>query len=247
MSDHSRRTSLLLHSLRSGGIALVLVVTSVGAAHPGSASETARERADGRIGLAAAVSLSAVPKPVATPIAQARAALAAAKVQVQKHQNVKAVASLTTLRINVAKAHQAGMAQIGKPPADPESDDPPGPPSVIAVLNMEHAVGNGVVAMFNGTKKHTVLHALRDTLYGTHVTRDKMLHRVIALPPEGAGADYSDDMSDTTGLYANEVNVVTAALKTYVLTPGGRVGLTNALTRVRATKATFDKAFGGGE
>jgi hypothetical protein len=139
------------------------------------------------------------------------------------------------------------MAQIGKPPSDPESDDPPGPPSVIAVLNMEHHVGIGLVPLFNRMKEAAVVNALQDTLRFTYDDRDKMLNRVIALPPEGAGADYSDSMSDTLGLYAVEVNQITDGLKEYQLIPHGRAALNYDLKRVRATQAKVNKAFGGGE
>jgi hypothetical protein len=40
---------------------------------------------------------------------------------------------------------------------------------------------------------------------------------------------------------------LSSALTTYSLTPAARDGLGIALTRVRATKARMDAAFGGGE
>ena len=247
MSDHSQSSSCVLRHLRTGGLALALVIVSVGVAHPGSAREAEHGQASREVGVVSAAVATGVPTSVATPIARARLALTTAQGRVQKHQYTKAVASLRTVRLKVASAHTAGMAQIGKPPADPESDDPPGPPSVIAVLNMEHAVGNGVVAMFNGTTSRKAIRALRYTLRRTHLTRDTMLTKLVALPAEGARADYSDDMSDTAGLYRNEVKLVTAALKTYRLTGTGRVGLNNALARVKATRVLFNKGFGGDE
>jgi hypothetical protein len=188
-----------------------------------------------------------VPPSVTKPIRLAEAALAQTKVHVARRQFGRANMSLKSLRENVARAHKAGMAQIGKPPSDPESDDPPGPPSVIAVLNMEHHVGIGLVPLFNRMREAAVVNALQDTLIFTYDARDKMLDRVIALPPEGAGSDYSDSMSDTLPIYSVEVNQITDGLKQYQLIQPGRTALTTDLRRVRATQAKVNKEWGGGE
>ena len=116
------------------------------------------------------------------------------------------------------------MALIGAPPTDPESDDLPGPPAVIAVLGLEHRIGMGVVDLFDGMKRPGVVRALRVTLGTTHHRRNVMLDRVIALPAEGARDDYADGMADTLGIYNQEVQKVTTALRTYRLSPSGRVG-----------------------
>ncbi len=184
---------------------------------------------------------------VANPIRLADAALAQVKVQVAKGQFDKAITSLESVRVNVGKAHTAGMAEIGKPPSDPESDDPPGPPAVMAVLGLEHRVGTGIVPLFDGRKEAAFVNALQETLGVTYNARDKMLDRVIGLDPEGAGDDYADDMSDTLGFYSVEVNQVTKALKQDQLSQSGRAALSNDLTRVRATQAKVNKAYGGGE
>jgi hypothetical protein len=138
------------------------------------------------------------------------------------------------------------MAQIGKPPRDPESDEPPGPAAVIAVLNLEHRIMMEV-PFFNGLRTNPVIESLRFTLLTTHRLRNAMLSRVIALPVEGAGADYDDDMSDTLDLYTGEVALITRALGLYKLTPAGRVGLTKALARARATQAKVNMRWGDGD
>jgi hypothetical protein len=188
-----------------------------------------------------------VPKSVADPIRRARSALNQANVQVQAREYAKALDSLVAVRVNVSQAQKAGMAQIGAPPTDPESDDLPGPVSVLAVLNLEHRVTMVVVQLFDGMKSEKVVASLRYTLWKAHGARDVMLDAIIALDPEGEGADYADGMADTLGLYASEVKLVTGALQQYRLSPAGRLGLRNALDRVRATRAKVNKAFGGGE
>ena len=186
-------------------------------------------------------------KPASTPMRRARAALAAVQQWLGQRRYGKALVSLQALRDNLGKAHRAGMAKIGKPPANPESDEPPGPAAVTAVLNLEHQAMVVVVPLLNGLQSSAVIESLRSTLLKTHRLRNAMLNKVIALPAEGAGADYDDDMSDSLDLYTSEVALITSALEQYVLTPVARVGLTNALARARATQAKVEAKWGGGE
>ena len=96
-------------------------------------------------------------------------------------------------------------------------------------------------------KTSAVIESLRYTLLTAHRFRHTMLSRVIALPPEGAGGDYDDGMSDTLELYTGEVTLITRALGLYKLTPAARVGLTNALARARATQTKVNMRWGDGE
>jgi hypothetical protein len=181
-----------------------------------------------------------------TPLQRARAALDAAEVRLQGHRYTRALASLKALRYNLAQAHEAAMAKIGKPPTDPESDEPPGPPAVIAVANLEHRVTMRLVPFFNGLTRDSVIFPLRTTLRKTHTLRNAMLDKVIALPAE-KGEDYDDGMSDTVGQYKAEVTLVTNALQQYELTASGRAGINGNLERVSATYAKVNARWGGGE
>ena len=239
------------HSLRRGAVALSLAVglTVVSIA----TAQAADPEEDG----------TPLPGSVATTISRANTSLTKAVTRLQhRRKPISAVRSLAALRTDVSKAHKAGMAQIGRPPADPESDDPPGPVSVVAVLNFEHQVAVRLLPAFNGLRRRKVVLGLRNTLSTTFTYRNRMLNAVIALPPEGAGADYADGMADTIGIYATEVNLYTAALNqwveatlpvqpapmgTYRLTPAGHSALQIALVRVGNTRTKFDTAFGGGE
>ena len=196
---------------------------------------------------AVSTAASAASATVAAPIHRADAALAQAVSAFDAHQPGKAISALLVVKSNVVLAHQQGMAQIGKAPADPESDDAPGPPAVMAVLSLEHRVDLGVVALFAGKRGAEVVDTLRLLLRVTHARRTAMLDKIISLPPEGSGGDYADGMADTLGSYTKEVQQLTTALSTYRLTSAARLGLTNALSRVRATKAKVDAAYGGGE
>jgi hypothetical protein len=191
--------------------------------------------------------LAARRKPASTPLTRARAALATAKLRLTRRHYTKSLVSLKALRDNLGRAHRAGMAQIGKPPQDPESDEPPGPAAVMAVLNLEHRIMMELVPFLNSMKTSAVIESLRYTLLTTHRLRNAMLSRVIALPAEGAGGDYDDGMSDTLDLYTSEVTLITRALEQYMLTPAARVGLTNALARARATQKKVNMRWGGGE
>jgi excisionase family DNA binding protein len=188
-----------------------------------------------------------VPGSVSVPIERANVALARAEARFAQHRYGLGLNALEALRRAAGEAHQAAVAQIGKPPTDPESDEPPGPPAVLAVINLEHRIGMRIPAIFNGMRSKQVVHSLQDTLWTTHLRRDRMLDIVIALNQEGAGADYADGMADTLPAFNNEVITLQNGLGTYVLTASGRVGVANALERARATRDRVNDAFGGGE
>ena len=221
-----------LGALLGTTLALTLAVSMVPIAGAASTSDTAADAAR-------------IPQSVARPISQAKAALDRATAQVQTHELDQATASLATVRLKVAKAHQAALAQIGLPPTDPESDDVPGPPSVLAVLALERRVTIAVAGMFDGVRRPAVIDAYRQTLLSTHLTRDRMLDRIIGLPPEGAGADYADGMADTIPGYTSEAAAVSQALAQAQLTPTGGAVLRQALERVQAAKVKVRRAFGG--
>ena len=188
-----------------------------------------------------------VPNSVAVPIRQTQKALALAKKETKAHRYGKAAGALQLLRTNGVKAHVAAIAQIGLPPSDPEEDVPPGPVSVIAVLELDHKIGVGAVPLFRGMRNSKVVAALRSALRDIHTKRDKMIEEVVVLDPEGDGADYVDDMTDMVVTFKSEIKSILTALDQSRLSRGGRRGLKSALTRVRATQAKMQKAFGGGD
>ncbi len=237
MSDQHRSTvprprhAAPLGALLASALGLALAVSMAPVADASSPAPTAADPAR-------------IPQSVAGPISKAQAALDRAIAQVTANRLAQAKASLATVRIKVATAHRAGLAQIGRPPTDPESDDVPGPPSVLAVLALERRVTVGVAAMFDGVRRPAVVDAFRQTLRSTHLTRDRMVDRVIALPPEGVGADYADGMADTIPSYGNEAAAVSQALRNDQVTPTARVALRHALTRIQATRTRVQRAFG---
>ena len=189
----------------------------------------------------------ALPGSVATPIQRARTALAKTEDQLVLHRYGKALDSLQALRRNVVKANKAATGQIGLPPTDPESDDPPGPPSVFAALKLDHRVTMHLVPRIDALSRIDVVSSLNSTLTRTHGRRDSMLDAVIALPAEGARGDYDDGMSDTLGTYPGEEKLISSALQNDALIDSAHTGLTNALARVQATDAKVNVVWGGGE
>ena len=190
---------------------------------------------------------AALPLSVAIPIEVARTALSTIETHMVEHRYGQARASLEVLLSNVVEANRAAEAQVGLPPTDPESDEPPGPGSVFAVLSLDHEVTMHLVPLFDGLTDAGVISSLRDTLTRTHRSRDAMLDAVIALPPEGARGDYDDGMADTLGMYPSEENLITTALLSFDLTARAHTGLSNALARIQATEAEVVAVWGGGE
>jgi hypothetical protein len=189
----------------------------------------------------------ALPSSVATPINQARAALTKAEDQLAHKRYRKALDSLRVLRRNVVRANNAATGQIGLPPTDPESDDPPGPTAVFAVLKLDHRITMVLTPLYDGLGRLDVVSSLNSTLRRTHGRRDSMLDAVISLPAEGDRADYDDGMADTLTVYPSEEELIAAALQSDELINAARTGLTNALARVQATDKKVSAVWGGGE
>jgi hypothetical protein len=213
----------------------------------GHQGQTAHARVRIRVAPRPPDSSAPLPLSVAIPIERAETALSRAERQIADHRYGPARDSLETLLRNVVEANRAAEAQIGLPPTDPESDEPAGPGSVFAVLGLDHEVTMHLVPLFDGLTDTGVITSLRDTLSQTNRSRNAMLDAVIALPAEGARADYDDGMADTLDMYPAEENLITTALLSFDLTAPAPTGLANALARVQATEAKVVAVWGGGE
>jgi hypothetical protein len=234
-------TAALLSVVLAVGISAATAPTAWGAGDPEPSSDQVISSATWR---QTAPTLTST---VSTPISRADAALADAKTEIQARHPLRAIDALLRVRSNVVRANLAARDLIGKPPADPESDDLPGPPAVFAALALDHRMASGLVPLFDGRTRADVVDTLGLALYATQHQRNLMLDQVIALPPEGDGADYADGIADRLGVYPKEVQQLSTALSTYRLTSAARQMLHNALVRAIATKAKVDAAFGGGE
>jgi hypothetical protein len=168
-----------------------------------------------------------------------------AEEHVDEGEYAKATVSLRSARRNMYRADRAARRQINAV-VDPEAETTPGPDSVIAVLNMDSEVVTTVAGLFDANSKGVVDSATH-ALFRTLNARDRLLDAVIALDPEGAGADYADGMADTVDGYADEVSNISDALADDQLSPGGTRVLNAALAKVNATSAKVTAAFGGGE
>ena len=233
--EASRRP--LHHRGRTLGAVVALVVGLTMSVAPASVAATDGQRADTR---AAAGTLKG-------HIDRADRALARASRQVRAGRYHRAIKSLRRARLHTNQANTTARSLIGAPPADPESDDPPGPPAVLAATNLDYRISTRTVALFNRHRRPRLVAALRRTLTAAQTGRDRILDVVIAQPEEGEGGDYADGMADTLGQYSREVSAISTAIKTFTLSPAGRTGLRNALARAQATQAKVTTAFGGGE
>src|SRR6266508_626728 len=124
-----------------------------------------------------------VPASVAVPVQRAQLALSNAVIHVGTGDFTKAATNLRHMRKHLRSAHRHGMALIGAPPTDPESDEPPGPPAVIAVLGLEHTIVVRGTPLFDDLRTSI---GLNKALLAAMRRRNTMLDTVIALPQEGA-------------------------------------------------------------
>jgi len=229
-----RKQRRLAMSLTGLGVAVALTLL------PGMDAATAAGRAAPSTAPATAATYK-------THITQADTAITLAIKRIQARQYPQARTALATARNHINLANVGAAALIGKPPTDPESDDLPGPPAVLAALRLDNRVVTRVVPLFNGMTRPQVVTALRWTVGVTQTVRTTVLNRVTALPAEGDGDDYADGMADTLPMYNKEVAVISHGLQTFSLSPSGKVGLTAALSRARAAQAQMNAAYGGGE
>jgi hypothetical protein len=223
------------------GIALTVALTALSAT--GAWSAPAAKSATSGASAQATTARTAA----SSPITNANKALAQAVLELRRHHPRRAVTFLRRLNVQISQAHTTAVNLIGKPPTDPESDEPPGPAAVLGVLGLDHRVTMTTVPLFRNHRGPLVVSALRSTLGVTHVRRNAMIAKVVALPPEGAGDDYADGMSDILPQFPAEVSRIKTALASYRLTTTGRVGLTVTRNRVVAAQTMMNKAYGGGE
>jgi hypothetical protein len=186
-----------------------------------------------------------LPSRVDNAINRAQILLDAASLAVDTHDSAKAVAALKAIPAAVTRADKAARVQMDAP-ADPNSETTPGPDSVVAVLTLDQTVVTSLAGLFDG-QTGAVVDAATHSLFAAMNTRDKLLAKVIALPAEGAGADYSDGMADIVTGFDDEVANITEALAKDVLSAGGKKVLTAALTQSQRAQAAAGAAFGGGE
>jgi hypothetical protein len=216
----------------------------------GREGQRARERVQIDVVRAAPRSTSAPAEPpdsVSTALELAQVALTIVERRIANHRFDETPESLNILQDDIVQANRAAADQIGLPPSDPESDDPPGPASVFAALSVDHQVTIRLVSLFDGVSDADVVTSLRHTLSRTQKARNDVLDAVIALPPEGARADYDDGMADSLGAYPAEENLITTALLAFELTDPANTALTKLLARVQATDARVNAVWGGGE
>jgi hypothetical protein len=158
----------------------------------------------------------------------------------------KAAKHLRMMRRQTQVANTAAKALIGRPPSDPESDDPPGVAAVLRVGGFEHRLAMTLVPLFSDRHGRHVVRPLAHGLTQAVACRNAMLNKVIALNA-GKRDDYVDDLSDTLPSYKTELSAISTELAGNGLTARGRTALTRAQNVVSTTNAAMQKVFGGGE
>ena len=188
---------------------------------------------------------SALPSRVANAIKRAELSLDGASQAIDGGDTREAVASLTSVRLNLAAADKAGRRQMSTKPSE-DAETTPGPDSVVAVLTLDQEAVTRLSGLFN-RKSGVLVQSLSSSLLAAQNVRDRLLASGTKLDPEGAGADYADGMADSVGGFDDEVANIAEALADDQLTSVARKVLTAALTRSKAARSRVTNAFGGGE
>lgn len=192
-----------------------------------------------------------LPTRVANPIHRAQISLDRSVEYADSGDTTKAVAAMKAVRASVARADKAARKLMNAPAVDPEAEDAPEgavspADSVVAVLTLEYQVITTFADLFD-TKKGIIVDGLSPALFAIMNARDSLLNAVIALDPEGAGADYADAMADVVTNFDDEVANLTDATTDDTLSAGGLKVLNKALAQSQQTQAKAAAAFGGGE
>jgi hypothetical protein len=179
-------------------------------------------------------------------VADAKTALAKAQSNIAQGHYTRAAENVRIMKRKTQIANTAATALIGKPPTDPESDDPPGPTAVQKVGGLDHQVTLALVPLFAGAHGTHLVPPLTHGLLQADACRDTMLETVIALKP-GKRDDYVDGLSDTLNTYPKELSAIAAELESSSLGSGARDALTMAQQVVTHTNDAMQHVFGGGE
>ena len=86
------------------------------------------------------------------PSPRANTALAKARTDLSASQYAKAAKQLRMMKRQTRTANTAATRLIGKPPTDPESDDPPGVTAVLKVSGLDHAITMALVPLCSATR-----------------------------------------------------------------------------------------------
>jgi hypothetical protein len=220
-------------------IVALLALSGTASAAPHAPVATASQDTDDAVVL---------PGRVASAIRRTQRSLDNAEEHLDEGEYRQSVISLRSVRRNMYRADKAARRQMNAAPVEDPDAEPvtTGPDSVIAVLTLDGTITQSLSGLFD-TNSKGVVDGLTHAMFRTLNARDRLLDSVIALDPEGAGADYADGMADTVDGYADEVATLTEALADDRLSLGGRRVLTTALAQVQATNAKVVAAFGGGE
>jgi hypothetical protein len=232
-----RITKRLVAMLALATAVVAIVATTAGAntAHKDQTVKAAVEADDAVV----------LPSRVANAITRGQNLLEAAGTSIDSGNPTQAATQINNVVLAVRRVDKAARAQMNAV-ADPDSETTPGPDSVVGALTFEQGAITMLAGYFDG-KSGTTVDALTHSLFSTLNYRDKLLNAVIALPAEGAGADYSDGMADTVAGYDDEVASLKEGLANDTLSVGGKKVITSALAQSTKTDAAANAAFGGGE
>ena len=230
-SSSNRRQRRIPTALAGLGIAVALTVV------PGTGTATAA----GPAAPAAATTYK-------TQITQADSAIARAIRKVHAHQYSRARTALATARGHIKQANTGAMALIGKPPTDPESDDLPGPPAVLAGLELDNRVvtqGRAAVQRHGPTRgaRRAPIDGRRHPEPPRHGPEPRSSH----CPPRETATTTRTAWPTRCPCTAARWPSSPVPSQTFRLSPSGKDGLTAALRRARDAEAKMNAAYGGGE
>jgi hypothetical protein len=169
-----------------------------------------------------------VPSRVASRLKRARRALDRAEERVDDGETAGAVASLSSVRKNLASAQKSGHRRIA---ANAES----GPAAAWALTNAQHRIVDATAALFDGVTEAPLVSAIEETLGAALSGRDATIDAIAGLPVADQ-EDYYRVLARVDDAIDDEVEAIDEALADDALTPEATAALNDAKAQAQATQ-----------
>ena len=169
-----------------------------------------------------------VPSRVSSRLKRASRSLDRAEERVDDGETAGAIASLSSVRKNLASAQKAGNKRIA---ANAES----GPASAWALTNAQHKIVDATAALFDGVTDPGLVSAIEETLDAALSGRDATIDAIAALPAADQ-EDYHGVLERVDAAIDDEVEAIDEALADDTLTPEAPAALNDAKTQAQATQ-----------
>ena len=169
-----------------------------------------------------------VPSRVSSRLKRASRALDRAEERVDDGETAGAIASLSSVRKNLASAQKSGNKRVS-------SNADNGPAAAWALAHAQHRIVDSTSSLFDGVTDPALVDAIEETLDAALTGRDGTVDAIGALPVADQ-ADYRRILEGIDEDVDDEVEAIDEALSDDTLTADATAALNDAKTQAQATQ-----------